>query len=43
MIYQQFVKVNTGSPIKITDAGGFKVTQAVPEKHNFKKFLSLNM
>ena len=31
-MYRRFLNVNTGNAIKIFDAGGLKVTRAVPEK-----------
>ena len=32
-MYRRFLNVNTGNAIKNFDAGGLKVTRAVPEKH----------
>ena len=32
-MYRRFFNVNTENAIKIFDAGGLKVTRAVPEKH----------
>ena len=32
-MYRRFFNVNTGNAMKIFDAGGLKVTRAVPEKH----------
>ena len=42
MMYRRFLDVSTGNAIKIFDAGGLKVTWAVPEKHIIN-FFGLNI
>ena len=37
-MYRRFFNVNTGNAIKTFDAGGLKVTRAVPEKNIFSFF-----
>ena len=41
-MYRRFFSVNTGKAIKIFDAGGLKVTQAVHEKHIINFFWPYN-
>ena len=40
-MYKRFFNVNIENAIKIFDAGGLKVTRAVPEKHIINFFLAL--
>ena len=38
-MYRRYFNVNTGNAIKTFDAGGLKVTRAVPEKNIIKNFV----